>query len=100
MAVGYTYILLCSNDTYYVGSTKYLEQRYQQHCDGVGSNHTRKFPPVKLLYYEEFQHIGLAFAREHQIKGWSRRKKEALMAGDEQLLSKYARSYMYHGHPK
>ncbi len=46
MAKGYTYILFCSNGTYYTGSTKYLEKRMKQHWNGEVANHTRKYSPV------------------------------------------------------
>ncbi|WP_413534127.1 GIY-YIG nuclease family protein [Empedobacter brevis] len=76
---GYMYVLLCSDGSYYIGSTTNLELRLQQHQIGEGSNHTRNHLPVKLLYYEEFQRIDEAFYREKQIQGWSRKKKESLI---------------------
>lgn len=83
------YILLCGNGSYYTGSTKYLQLRLQQHQNGEGANHTRKYQPVKLVYFEEFDRIDDAFYREKQIQGWGRAKKEALINGgpniDEQL---------------
>ena len=90
---GYTYILLCSNGTYYTGSTTNLEQRYQQHVNGNGSNHTRKHPPIKILYYEEYDRIDFAFQREKQIQGWSRKKKEALMNNSIEELICYSKNY-------
>jgi putative endonuclease len=47
------YILLCSDDSYYTGSTIDLERRLKQHQTGEGANHTKKNLPVKLVYYEE-----------------------------------------------
>jgi len=79
---GYTYILLCSNGQYYTGSTIELERRIAELQDGRGANFTKKHLPVKLVYYEEHQHIGNAFLREKQIQGWSRKKKEALIKGE------------------
>ncbi len=78
----YMYILKCSDNSYYTGSTKNIELRLKQHQNGEGSNHTRKRLPVKLVYYEGFDRIDDAFYREKQIQGWSRAKKEALMAKD------------------
>lgn len=72
----YMYILLCSNGSYYTGSTKDLTKRLEDHQSGMGANHTRKFGPVELIYYEEFDRIDFAFNREKQIQGWSRRKKK------------------------
>jgi putative endonuclease len=86
MPRGFTYILECSNGSYYIGSTVDLELRLKQHNAGEGANHTRKHLPVKLLYYEEYTRIDRAFYREKQIQGWSREKKEALMHGDIEVL--------------
>ncbi|MGV3610119.1 MAG: GIY-YIG nuclease family protein [Fluviicola sp.] len=76
IVVCYMYILWCSNGSYYTGSTKDLIQRLVQHQNGEGSNHTRKFGPVELIYFEEFDRIDFAFDREKQIQGWSRRKRK------------------------
>ena len=73
------YILKCSDDSYYTGSTKYLELRIAQHQNGQGANHTKKRLPVSLVYYEVFDRIDEAFYREKQIQGWSRKKKEAII---------------------
>lgn len=87
------YILLCSDDSYYTGSTIDLERRLKQHQTGEGANHTKKNLPVKLVYYEEYQRIDTAFYREKQIQGWSRKKKKALINGDHNLLPEYAKAY-------
>jgi len=87
---GYMYILLCSDHSYYTGSTKYLELRLEQHQNGEGANHTRKKLPVKLVYFEEFDRIDSAFYREKQIQKWSRKKKEALINGWSDELKKAA----------
>ncbi|MDM1522473.1 GIY-YIG nuclease family protein [Empedobacter sp. 225-1] len=90
---GYMYILLCSDDSYYTGSTVDLELRLAQHQAGEGANHTKKRLPVKLVYYEEYSRIDEAFYREKQVQGWSRKKKEALINGSPELLPKLAIAY-------
>ena len=85
---GYMYILECSDGSYYTGSTNDIELRLKQHLNGEGANHTRKRLPVELVYFEEFLRIDEAFYREKQVQGWSRKKKEALINGDENLLHK------------
>ena len=90
---GYTYILLCANGTYYTGSTKYLELRVHQHQSGEGANHTRKYGPVELVYFEEYSRIDTAFYREKQIQRWSRVKKKALIEGDTNMLVKKSIAY-------
>jgi len=90
---GYMYILECSDGSFYTGSTVNLELRLRQHQIGEGANHTRKNLPVKLLYFEEYPRIGQAFFREKQIQGWSRKKKEVLIAGLSDLLPELAIAY-------
>ena len=80
------YILLCSNGKYYTGSTKDIEKRLSQHQAGEGANFTKKHLPITLVYYEEFQRIDDAFRREKQVQGWTRIKKEALIAGEQNQL--------------
>jgi putative endonuclease len=80
--MAYTYILECADGSYYTGSTRNLKRRLWQHQQGLGANHTAKRLPVKLVYYEEYSRIDVAFYREKQIQKWSRKKKQALMAGD------------------
>ena len=85
------YILECSDGTYYTGSTKDLTRRLEHHQSGEGANYTAKRLPVKLLYYEVYDRIDYAFNREKQVQGWSRKKKEALINEDEQLLLELAK---------
>ncbi|TGK49505.1 GIY-YIG nuclease family protein [Leptospira bouyouniensis] len=80
--MGYMYILVCSDGSYYTGSTKYLSKRIDQHQRGEGSNYTKKRLPVKLIYFEAYTRIDHAFYREKQVQGWSRKKKESLMRQD------------------
>ena len=90
---GYMYILLCANGSYYTGSTIDLERRLTQHQNGEGANHTKKHLPVTLVYYEEYPRIDTAFYREKQVQGWSRKKKEALIEGNSELLPELAKAY-------
>ncbi|WP_244279579.1 GIY-YIG nuclease family protein [Leptospira brenneri] len=85
------YILICSDGSYYTGSTKYLEKRIKQHQSGKGANFTKKRLPVQLVYYEEYSRIDHAFYREKQVQGWSRKKKESLMRQDFDELSLLAK---------
>jgi putative endonuclease len=90
---GWMYILECSDGSYYTGSTNDLEFRLKQHQTGKGANHTKKRLPVKLVYYEEYPRIDLAFFREKQVQGWRRKKKEALIGGQHPNLPKLAKAY-------
>ena len=93
MKKGYMYILECSDGSYYTGSTTNLELRLQQHQSGEGANHTKKRLPVTLVYYEVYSRIDEAFYREKQVQGWSRKKKEALINGNPELLPQLAVAY-------
>lgn len=82
----FAYMLRCSDGSYYVGSTTSLEVRLVQHQTGEGAAYTRRRRPVELVWFEEFSRIDQAFAREKQVQGWSRRKREALMVGNYGIL--------------
>ena len=86
----YMYILECADGSYYTGSTWDLERRLWEHQNGLGANHTAKRLPVKLVYFEESDRIDDAFYREKQVQGWSRKKKEALIAGRINQLHRLA----------
>src|SRR6478609_889426 len=90
---GFMYILLCSDGSYYTGSTIDLEKRINEHQNGNGANHTKKRLPVELIYYEEFDRIDLAFIREKQIQKWSRIKKEALIENKSDKLPELSIAY-------
>lgn len=85
------YILRCSDDSYCTGSTINLELRIAQHQFGEGANHTKKRLPVELIYFEEFNRIDMAFYREKQVQGWSRKKKEALIYAENLRLNELAK---------
>ncbi|AGA77335.1 GIY-YIG nuclease family protein [Echinicola vietnamensis] len=79
---GYMYILECSNGAFYTGSTVDLDRRLEKHQAGHGANFTKRYLPVKLVYFEEYARIDQAFYREKQIQRWGRSKKIALINGD------------------
>jgi putative endonuclease len=78
---GYVYILTNPAKTMlYVGVTSNLLQRIAQHKKKVYPNsYTAKLNIHLLIYYETYTFIGDAIKREKEIKGWVRRKKEALI---------------------
>ena len=81
------YILLCSDGSYYTGSTDYINRRLFEHQDGANPTaYTFRCRPVKLVWTEEVDTLDEALLHEHQIKGWSRAKKEALIRGDFQAI--------------
>jgi len=74
---GYTYILTNKNNTVlYIGVTSDLQKRIGQHRNGVFKNaFTSKYNIHKLVYFEEYDSIESAIAREKQLKAGSRQKK-------------------------
>jgi putative endonuclease len=90
---GYMYILECADGSYYTGSTTNLLFRLAQHQNGEGANHTKKRLPVKLVYLEEYSRIDFAFYREKQVQGWNRKKKQALINGEQVKLPELAIAY-------
>ena len=76
----YVYILRCSDGSYYVGSTRDLDNRMWQHSTGAGCRYTSTRPPVELVFAQEYDRIDDAYEREKQIQGWSRKKREAPIA--------------------
>ncbi len=88
----HVYMLRCADGHYYVGSTRDdLNMRIEQHQQGIFGGYTARRRPVTLVYQQEFQQITDAIAAERQIKGWTRAKKEALIAGSWNRVSELAR---------
>jgi putative endonuclease len=63
----------------YTGVTGSLFQRVLQHKAGEVEAFTKRYNINRLVYYEVFEHIGNAIAREKQIKAWTRAKRLALI---------------------
>jgi putative endonuclease len=63
------------NTVLYTGVTNNLMRRAWEHKEGLGSIFTSHYRATKLVYYESYENINLAIAREKQIKAGSRQKK-------------------------
>ena len=86
------YILKCADKSYYTGTTRAdLDKRVGEHQSGAFDGYTALRLPIVLAYSEYFDRIVDAIAAERRIKGWSRAKKEALIAGDFSRLQAAAR---------
>jgi len=76
----YVYILTTrSNTVLYTGVTNNLKRRVFEHKSGLNEGFTKKYHVHKLVYFEMFDFVELAIAREKQIKGYSREKKIKLI---------------------
>ena len=89
--MAWMYILKCSDDSYYVGSTKDLEYRLFEHQSGKGAKYTSSRLTVELVYSEEYERVFDAYIREKQVQGWNRAKREALINNKQESLPKLAR---------
>ena len=88
----FVYILKCNDGSYYTGVTNNVERRFFEHQNGLLDGcYTHKRRPLEIAFLEEFCEINDAISREKQIKGWSRRKKEALIEGDFEKLVELSR---------
>lgn len=88
----YVYILKCRDTKYYTGVTNNMERRLLEHETGFDKRcFTYSRRPVTLVFYERYTDIMQAIAREKQIKGWTRAKKEALITSDWEKLKLLAK---------
>ena len=78
----WVYLLKCADGTYYVGQTADVERRVWEHQNGVVRGYTFSRRPVELKWCEAFEERAQAMEAERVLKGWSRVKKEALIAGN------------------
>jgi predicted GIY-YIG superfamily endonuclease len=86
----WVYILRCADNSYYTGHTDNLAKRISEHQAGEIEGYTSTRLPVTLVFADEFPTREEALSRECQIKGWSRKKKEAMMRGDWAEVSRLA----------
>jgi len=89
--VFWTYLLHCRGGSFYAGHTDDLETRVAQHQSGLMAGYTQDHLPVELVWTQDFPTRQEAFEAERKIKGWSRAKKLALIRGDWEAVSRYAK---------
>ena len=76
----YVYMLTnITNKVLYIGVTNNLARRLYEHKTGLFEGFTKRYHVDKLVYYEHFFNINDAIAREKQLKGWTRARKNALV---------------------
>ena len=90
------YMLRCADDSFYTGPTDDLERRVGEHLVGVTGCYTFSRRPVVLVYAQACESRIEALAAELRIKGWSRAKKQALVAGDWKAINKLGRGKHRH----
>ena len=87
----FAYMLRCADDSYYIGHTDNLEARMAEHNHGQIPGYTSTRRPVELVWHDTFPSRIEALEAERKIKGWSRTKKAALIAGDWAAIQRLAR---------
>jgi len=88
----FVYIVECADGLYYTGITNNLDRRIAEHNEGLDSkSFTHKRRPVVLKYAQHFTDVNQAIGWEKQLKGWSRRKKEALFNEDWEEVKRLAK---------
>ena len=89
--MAWVYMLRCADSSYYVGSTRNLDGRLEQHASGLGSVYTSSRLPIALVWCQEYESVAEAYAIEKKVQGWSRVKREALIEGRIDLLPSLSR---------
>lgn len=87
----FVYIVKCSDNSYYTGVTNNVERRvYEHNTSHDVSTYTHDKRPVTLVFHESFKDVNQAIAFEKQVKGWTRKKKEALIDNNWDKIKKLA----------
>ncbi|HMM67590.1 MAG TPA: GIY-YIG nuclease family protein [Dokdonella sp.] len=93
----WVYILKCADESYYTGHTDNLEIRIGQHDNAaIPGCFTLNRRPVIVVCSQEFVAREEALAAEQQIKGWNRKKKQAMIRGDWKQVARLARPASAH----
>lgn len=84
--MNYTYMVKCSDGTFYTGWTTNVEKRVKAHNTGKGAKYTKTRRPVELIYFQQFETKEEAMSREYAIKQLTRKQKEQLLDCPENLM--------------
>jgi predicted GIY-YIG superfamily endonuclease len=83
----YVYVLRCADGTLYTGYARDPRAREAAHNAGRAAKYTRGRRPVRLIHIERFRSKGRALRREHEIKTWTRKKKDAWLTSNTSISS-------------
>lgn len=75
----WVYMLTNRSGGFYIGITNDLVRRVYEHRSGEVPGFSQRYRMHRLIYYEGFQFVNDALARERQLKGWRRDKKISLI---------------------
>ena len=79
MKRSYAYILASKSRVLYIGVTNDIERRVREHKEKRHAGFTSRYNVNRLVYFETYNDIRDAIAREKQLKGWLRERKVALI---------------------
>ena len=82
-----------SRTVLYIGVTGDLIRRLAQHRSGETGGFTARYHTHRLVYFEQTTDVRAAIAREKQLKGWSRAKKDALVESVNPLWRELSASW-------
>lgn len=87
--MAYCYVLKCANGQYYVGSTRNITKRLNDHKRGR-VKFTKNKRPLTLIFVKEFQNYKLALNFERKVKSWKKRKSiEKMLSKADNIYKKY-----------
>jgi len=75
----YIYILSSRSRQTYIGVTNSLRTRVAKHRERVPGSYTARYNITRLVYFERFQYVNNAIARETELKDWNRARKIELI---------------------
>ena len=87
----FLYILKCNDGSYYTGHTDEIEKRIAENILGNTSSYTSTRLSIELVFVQNFNSRAGAIDMERRIKKWSRKKKEALIEGNWEKVSFFAK---------
>ena len=87
----WAYLIRCADGRYYTGQTDDLDRRFAEHQAGGFCDYTARRRPLELVWSESFQTRLEALEAERTVGGWSRAKKEALIARNWSMVSHFAK---------
>lgn len=90
------YILECADASFYIGHTDDLDNRLAQHDQGNSCVYTASRRPLRLVHAQGFESRYEALTMERKLKGWTRAKKQAYIAGDWNTLHLLAKGKHKH----
>jgi putative endonuclease len=94
MPTYFVYLLSSDTRTLYIGVTNNLDRRVREHKLRLADGFTKRYDIDRLVYYETFENIEAAIAREKQLKGWRRSKKVDLVTTSNPLWKDLATDWI------